>query len=145
MYKHILVLWVAGLFSCSLAQAAPQEDLKTTVENKAETTLQQTAQAAPVFGSVEAVWQFISNPPHNRGFRPRRMSQTRTHATAVISGNLVFIHATAGFELNSAFTKQPKILELTFTAMDGTKVALEPSYQPLKRHWVVARIKTTAD
>ena len=145
MRLHVFVLLAVSLFSWSFARALPQKDLDSTLQDKVDTTLEQQSEAAPVFGSVEALWQYTSNPPYHRGSSRRKTAYIRTHATAVISGNLVFIHLTYGFQPGSSFVKQPKLLELTFTALDGSKVILQPSYQPLKRRWVFARIKTAAN
>jgi len=144
MHIHILVLLGISLFSCSFAQALPQTNLDATLQDKLNAAVEENAQANSIFGSVEALWQYKSNPPHNRSAIPHTQT-TRTHATAVISGNLVFIHLTPGFAPGGLFVQQPKLLELTFTALDGTKVILQPSYQPLKRHWVFSRVKTTAN
>lgn len=145
MRRHIVSLVLVSLCSLSFAQALPQTNVETTLQDKLDTALEQNAQVSPVFGSVEALWQYKSNPPHHRGSYKNKTSQTRTHATAVISGDLVFIHLTPGFAPGGLFVQQPKLLELTFTALDGTKIALQPSYQPLKRHWVFSHIKTAAD
>ena len=144
MRPHVLILLVISLFSWSFAQALPQTNLETVLQDKLDTALKQTADAAPVFGSVEALWQFQRRPPR-RGFHRARTSYIRTQTTAVISGDLVFFRLTSGFELGGSFIQQPKILELTFTALDGTQVMLEPSYQPLKRRWVFARVKTSTN
>lgn len=143
MRLHIFVLLLVGLCSWSFAQTPPQQaDLEGALHNKLDTVLQQASEAYSVFGSVEALWQFKSNPPNRRGVS-HRIQTIRTHATAVISGDLVFIHLTAGFAPGGLFVQQPKLLELTFTSLDGTKVVLHPSYHPLKRHWVFARVKAT--
>lgn len=145
MHIQALALLAVGLFSWSFVQAAPQTNLDAALQEKLDTALEQNAEAAPVFGSVEALWQYKSNPPRRRGGHHRKISQTRTHATAVLSGDLVFIHTTAWFAPGGSFVQEPKLLELTFTALDGTKVILQPSYQKLKRHWVFSRVKNTAN
>ncbi|MBP5404018.1 MAG: hypothetical protein J6Y17_02885 [Elusimicrobiaceae bacterium] len=145
MRRHIVSLVLVSLCSLSFAQALPQTNVENTLQDKLDTALEQTAQVSPVFGSVEALWQYTSNPPHNRSSVQHKTLQIRTHATAVISGELVFIHLTPGFAPGGLFVKQPTLLELTFTALDGTKVSLQPSYQPLKRHWVFSHVKNTAD
>lgn len=144
MRPHLLVLLILGLFSWSFAHALPQTNLDAALQDKLDVVLQEKSEASPVFGSVEALWQYKSNPPHHRGSY-HKIQTTRTHATAVRSGDLVFIHKTPFFAPGGLFVQQPKLLELTFTALDGTKIALQPSYQPLKRHWVFSRIKIAAD
>ncbi len=144
MRIHAFVLLVVSLFSWSFAQALPQTNLDAALQDKVDTTLEQQSEVAPVFGSVEAVWQYKSNPPHHRGSHHKILT-TRTHATAVLSGDLVFIHTSMGFAPGGLFVQEPKLLELTFTALDGTKVILQPSYQKLKRRWVFARVKNAAD
>lgn len=140
MHIHALVLLIVGLFSWSFAQAAPQTNLDVALQEKLDTAVQEKIQANSMFGSVEALWQFQSNPPHNRGSF-RRTQTTRTSTTAVISGDMVFIHLTPGFAPGGLFVQKPKLLELTFISLDGKKIVLEPSYQPLKRHWVFAQVK----
>lgn len=143
MHIHALVLLGVGLFSWSFAQAAPQTNLDDALQEKVDAAVQEKAQTESMFGSVEALWQYQSNPPHHRGSF-RRTQTARTHATAVISGDVVFIHLTPGFAPGGLFVQQPKLLELTFTSLDGTKVVLQPSYQPLKRHWGFARVKNNS-
>ena len=58
MYTRILVLLTVSLFAWAIAQAEPQTNLKDTLEDKLEAAVQQTVEAHPLFGSVEALWQF---------------------------------------------------------------------------------------
>ena len=113
MRLHVFILLTVSLFSWSFAHALPSTNVEAALQDNLDTALQQTSDAAPVFGSVEALWQYKSNPPHHRGSYKNKTSQTRTRATAVISGDLVFIHLTPGFAPGGLFVQQPTLLELT--------------------------------
>lgn len=131
------------LGACLYAQALPHSTLETALQHQLENNVQQLAQVEPLFGSVEAVWQFTQHPFKN--WNHVHTSYVRTHTEAVRSGTFVFFRLTSGFERTSTHDEPSKLVELTFTSIDGTKVSLYPSYQELKRKWVVSHIQPSSN
>lgn len=120
------------LFTCLPVLATPQTISQEPIQRRLEVATHQTTQMQHIFGSVEALWQFKTRKFKHGSYV--KTAYTRTHTDAIISGNFVFFRITPWFEIGG-FAKQPKLVELTFTALDGTKVILEPSYRTIKRQW----------
>ena len=139
MRIHLLIILTLGILAGVSAQAAPQV-AHTTLQRQLENTFHSFTQVQHVFGTLEAVWQFKTQP---RKHKVRlHTTYTRTHTQAVKSEEWVFFRPNWTFK-PGGFAKQLTLVELTFTALDGTKITLEPAYYPLQKNWAFTHVQKT--